>query len=209
MNRVSRILTLIVAIAGTLPSVTQAQVNGVWDTTALTRIDITAIKAPGLIPEHSIEIADGHYDFGDDGRFSAGDIDGFWRQKQRQYSVAIDRLALERLFREALEQTPGLIVNQVKLLKGKIAGTQLDNGIWGSESYEYRLDTAHEGHREIIRLIMTVNLAGHAQPPASTQSAARKTLAAPMLATEPQQKHVGMAVSSIVKHLHRLAASEQ
>ncbi len=209
MNKVSRALTLIFTFAGLSPSMVQAQVTGVWDTTGLTRIDIAAINAPDVRPEHTVEIADGSYTFGKRGGFRAGDISGMWQEQKTQYTVRVNRLALENQFREGLEQTPGLIVNQIKLLKSKLSGNELDNGIWGSESYEYSIDTSMEGRREVIRLVMTVNIAGHARSKTRPQATNQAAIAGPaaIAASPVRNSHIPTAVSAVVNHLHRLDPS--
>ncbi len=209
MNKVSRTLTLIFTLAGLfLPGMVQARVTGIWDTTGLTRIDIVAINGPGVRPEHTVEIADGSYTFGKRGNFRAGDISGLWQQQKTQYTVRVNRLALENKFRKGLEQTPGLIVNQVKLLKSRLSGNQLDNGIWGSERYEYSIDTSMEGRREVIRLVMTVNIAGHARPKTLPQATSQAAFDGPTIAASPvPNSHITTAVSALVNHLHRLDPS--
>lgn len=208
MNKLPRTLTLIFTLAGLSPGLVQARVTGVWDTTGLTRIDIAPINAPGLRPEHIVEIADGSYTFGKQGGFRAGDISGRWQQRKTQYTIRVNRLALENQFREGLEQTPGLIVNRVKLLKSNLSGNELDNGIWGSERYEYSIDTSMEGRREVIRLVMTVNIAGHARSKTLRQAANQAVFAGSAVAVSPvRNSHITTAVSAIVNHLHRLDPS--
>lgn len=208
MNKLPRTLTLIFTLAALSPGLVQARVTGVWDTTGLTRIDIAPINAPGLRPEHIVEIADGSYTFGKQGAFRAGDISGRWQQRKTQYTIRVNRLALENQFREGLEQTPGLIVNRVKLLKSNLSGNELDNGIWGSERYEYSIDTSMEGHREVIRLVMTVNIAGHARSKTLRQAANQAAFAGSAVAVSPvRNSHITTAVSAILNHLHRLDPS--
>lgn len=210
MNTVSKKLTLLCGILWLLPGISQARITGIWNTTALTRVDITAIRAPGLIPEHTVDIADGSYEFGNYGDFNAGDISGFWQQKRNQYSIAVNRYALEDQFRTSLEQTPGLIVNQVKLLKIKLTGNELDDGIWGSESYEYRIDTSQEGHREIIRLVMTVNVAGHRQPETPAATAVNKSpTQAAIAAAQVPHSQIHIAVSAVLNHINRTNSTGQ
>jgi|GEM_PF-2800031 len=159
-----------------LPCTGWADVTGGWDTTALTRIDVTPIKAPGLQPEHRVEIYDGSYTFDGDFGFSAGDIQGRWQQRKTKYTVNVNRANLESQFRESLEEnSPGIDV-KVKLLKITLTGNQLDDGIWGTEKYEYRVDSTLDGFRDVIRIVMTVQVAGHPQSQ-STNAISSKSLA--------------------------------
>ncbi|MCX7096789.1 MAG: hypothetical protein NTV43_02655 [Methylococcales bacterium] len=191
-------LALIFTLAWLLPSTVVAQVTGIWDTTALTRFDVTAIKAPGLVPEHSVSIADGAYEFGVNGHFTAGEISGVWRQKNSNYMVTADRFALENQYRLALESTPGMIVKQVKLLNSKLAGSQLDNGIWGSERYEYKIDISLNGRREVLRVVMASNVAGHQR--LSNQAKASGIQA---MAAMPQPDFMAAAVAVVVDYFNR------
>lgn len=158
------------------------QATGDWETTALTRIDIVAIQAPGLIPRHTVDITDGNYRFAVDGSFSAGDIQGVWTQKGAKYLVAPNRVALQNQFRLNIENTPPaegeepVTVNDVRLLDVKFTGVQLDNGIWGDELYTYKLDVNQGERRQILRLSMTVHVAGF--PAASAASARSGRVAA-------------------------------
>lgn len=170
-----RLLTLsvfICTLTGLCPAKANAQVTGIWNTTALSRFAVTAIKAPGLVPQHTVSIADGQYNFAVNGQFSAAEITGQWRQKHSHYLVSTDRLSLENRYRQALETTPGMTVYNVKLLNSTVHGDQLDNGIWGSEQYSYKIDVGFQGRRQILRIMMALNVAGHRPATSPVQVAA-------------------------------------
>ena len=151
-----------------LPCTGWADVTGGWDTTALTRIDVTPIKAPGLQPAHKVEIYDGSYNFDGDFGFSAGDIQGRWQQRKTKYSVNVNRANLESQFRASLEQSSsGIFINELKLVKSSLTGNELDDGIWGTEKYEYKVDSTLGSVRDVIRIVMTVQVAGHPQTQAT------------------------------------------
>lgn len=142
-----------------LPGLANAQVTGVWDTTTLSRLDITAIRAPGLVPSYSVEIADGNYQFNASGSFVAGDVTGTWKQTRKQYKVRVNRFGLENQFRQLLE-SKGMAVQQIKLVKAKFEGLQMDNGVWGIESYEYQTTISLNAQKLVLRVVLTVNVAG-------------------------------------------------
>ncbi len=191
-------LALVMAVTGVLPSTVYAQVTGVWNTTGLTRIDVYAIKAPGLRPEHTVDIADSTYNFNVDTGFVSGDIVGTWRQRGSQYTIRANRLALENLFRQSLE-SQGLFVKQVQLFKSKLLGNQLDNGIWGSESYEYWIDsTDSAGRRVVLRLVMTVKVAGLRPVKAN---AAKSASAKAALSSSPKHNVLDAAATAVLKYL--------
>ncbi len=138
-----------------------AQVSGDWDTTALTRIDVIPLDAPGLIPEHTVDTSKGIYQFAVNGEFNAGDIAGVWRQRTNQYTVKVDRSQLENQFRDSIQENDlDVIIHQLKLVKSSFSGMELDNGIWGNETYTYRIDSTLDGYRDVIRLVMTVRVVG-------------------------------------------------
>lgn len=212
---IRKLLLKAAVIAGLLSGAAQADVTGIWDTTALIRTDITAIKSPGLVPSRFVEIYDGPYEFNANGTFVAGDVNGLWKQKKNQYTVTVNRSALEDIYRQSLEQNPGMTVNQVKLVKTKFSGAQLektkapdaavdltDHGIWGVESYEYRLDINNNGRREILRVVTTVDIAGYPQQatPAAAPLAAQRSKA---LATAPRHSPMDAAASAVMTFLNQ------
>jgi hypothetical protein len=146
------------------PSLVQAQVKGLWDTTALTKIDVTAINAPKLVPEHNASITDGSYLFKANGGFVAGEIKGTWKAAKNQYNVNVDVPFLENSFRAKLEKTPGIVVNDVVLQKRIFKGIELDSGNWGDEYYDYKLDNTKNGRREVVKETITVRVAGFLRP---------------------------------------------
>ncbi len=197
MKKLSNPLLWLVVVICLLPGLVMAQVTGIWNTTGLTRVDVTAIKALNLVPEHTVEVADSSYEFKVNGDFVAGDIRGKWLQRKNQYNVAIDRLALENQYRLSLEQTPGLVVNQIKLVKTKLAGSQLDNGLWGGESYEYRVDTTLNGRREVLKVLMTLHVAS-----ASKQTLPVDVPAVKALQASPQHSSLDTAATAVVNYLN-------
>jgi hypothetical protein len=198
---ISRRTILSVALA-LLPAVAaDAQVTGDWETTALTRVDIAAIQAPGLTPQRTVDIADGEYRFEVDGGFAAGDIQGSWTQKNAKYSVAPNRTALENQFRLNIENAPPadgdppVVVNDLRLLSVKFAGAQLDNGIWGDESYVYRLDVNRGERRQIVRVSMTVRVAGNPASAALFRSAGEDA--------PPRKTVLEIAAAAVLRSLSR------
>lgn len=191
-------LVLVLAVAWLLPGAAHAQVTGAWNTTGLTRTDVTPIKAPGLQPEHTVDIADSSYNFKVDTRFVAGDITGTWKQRKNQYTIIPNRLGLENLFRQSLENQ-GLIVHQIKMVKSRLIGNQLDNGIWGSESYEYKLDTTNPatGFRDVIRLVQTVKVAGR-RPAENT---AKKATVTPDASDLPAHSPLDAAADAVIRYM--------
>ncbi|NOS89660.1 MAG: hypothetical protein HOP34_14165 [Methylococcaceae bacterium] len=181
------------AFIGLFAQSADAQVTGNWATTALSRFDVTAIKAPGLVPQHTVSIADGRYGFAVNGSFSAGEITGQWRQKNSTYVINPDRLTLENAYRLALENTPGLVVYKVQLLNSKLQGQQLDNGIWGSERYIYKIDISLQGRRQQLRIAMALNVAGHRPP----------TVPANAAAAAPQADLMATAAAVVVAYLNQ------
>ncbi len=192
-----------------LPCTGWADVTGGWDTTALTRIDVTPIKAPGLQPEHRVEIYDGSYTFDGDFGFSAGDIQGRWQQRKTKYTVNVNRANLESQFRESLEEnSPGIDV-KVKLLKITLTGNQLDDGIWGTEKYEYRVDSTLDGFRDVIRIVMTVQVAGHPQSQ-STNAISSKSLAIQAVdAKSERNPAIDAAVATVLRRLKQQNSMEK
>jgi hypothetical protein len=192
-----------------LPCTGWADVTGGWDTTALTRIDVTPIKAPGLQPEHRVEIYDGSYTFDADFGFSAGDIQGRWQQRKTKYTVNVNRANLESQFRESLEEnSPGIDV-KVKLLKITLTGNQLDDGIWGTEKYEYRVDSTLDGFRDVIRIVMTVQVAGHPQSQ-STNAISSKSLAIQAVdAKSERNPAIDAAVATVLRRLKQQNSMEK
>lgn len=185
------------AVVCLLPGLAMAQVTGLWNTTGLTRVDVTAIQAPGLVSEHTVEVADSTYQFNVNGDFVAGDISGKWFQRKNQYNVAVDHIALENQYRQSLEKTSGMVVNQVKLVKSKLAGSQLDNGLWGGESYEYRIDTSLNGRREVLKVLMTLNVAS-----ASKQTLPVDVPAVKALQALTQHSSLDTAATAVVNYLN-------
>jgi len=173
----------------------QARVTGNWNTTALTRIDVTAIDAPGLTPTHVVEIADGGYRFKTTGGFVAGEIKGSWQEIDNQYTVTVYRAYLEEQFRLKLEKIPGMIVNDIDLVKSSFQGSELDQGIWGNESYIYNIDTTKNGRRETVKVSMTVRVAGY---PQLTQQV--MALAKPMIAEREPQTSMDAAVTAVGRY---------
>ena len=202
MNKLSNRLILVCAFVWIFPGLAQAQaqaqVTGIWNTTGLTRVDVSAIKSPGLVPGHTVEIDDGTYDFNVNGSFTAGAIVGTWTQKKNQYAVTVSRVALENLYRQRLEETPGLIVNQIKLVKTKVSGSQFDNGLWGNESYEYRTDTTFNGRREVLKVVMTVHVAA-----ASKQVVSLETPDVNAFEALPKHSSIDAAAAAVVNYLSR------
>jgi hypothetical protein len=192
-----------------LPTLVCAQVTGVWNTTALTRLDVTAIKAPGLKAEHTVDIADSTYSYRIDGSFVAGDITGSWIQNKLQYTIKVNKLILENVYRQMLEapasngKPSDLFVNSVKLVNSKLLGTQLDNGILGTESYEYHLDltSKNTGRREVIKVKQTVQLAG--QPPKATANSASLMQLAD-ISVKPAYTPMAASVNAIRKYMSQL-----
>ena len=124
-GQAARYWALACAIVGMWPGMGLARVQGVWDTTALTRIDVTAIAAPGLKPEHIVDISDGTYTFANNGQFRAFTINGKWQQKKNQYTVAIDKAGLERQFKEALQANePAIVIHQLTLRSRNLTGCE-------------------------------------------------------------------------------------
>jgi hypothetical protein len=192
-----------------LPCTGWADVTGGWDTTALTRIDVTPIKAPGLQPEHRVEINDGSYTFDADFGFSAGDIQGRWQQRKSKYTVNVNRANLESQFRKSLEEnSPGIIVT-VKLLKSSLTGNQLDDGIWGTEKYEYKVDSTLDGVRDVIRLVMTVQVAGHPQTQATNMISSKSMAIQSVDAKSERNPAIDAAVATVLRRLKQQNAMEQ
>lgn len=152
-------LALLISVLASAPS--NADVSGTWSTTGLTRIVVSSISFPDSQPERTVDIADGSYNFSAERSFTAGDVDGSWRQRNGAYTIKPNRVALEEAYRQALltsDNPP--VVNQVRLIRTQFTGSELDNGIWGTETYTYRLDLGEGLQRQLLRVVMTVRVAG-------------------------------------------------
>ncbi len=196
------------AIAGFCADTALADLAGAWKTTALSRVDVTPINAPGLIPEHRVAVYDGQYTFYDDGSFNAEQIDSTWRQKKKQYTVKVNRFSLENQFRESLRaEAPGIEIRHLKLVKSSFTGYELDDGIWGSEQYEYKIDTVFEGYHDIYRLVMTLRVAG--KPDTGEAETAARTFAVQNADVQPvHNTAIDQAVAAVLTHIkqRKLAA---
>lgn len=186
-------------------------VSGNWNVTVLTRTDVVPIKAPGLIPEHTVAIADDTYTFYDDGAFSTYGVEGWWTQRKSQYSISVNAMDLENQFRQSLRDAePGIVIHQLKLLSRKLSGNELDNGIWGVEKFEYRIDSTFDGYRDVVKLVITSNVAGK---PRFASSAAKKLasgIAVQKVDTvEKRSPAVDAAVNALVAHMKRRGGPAQ
>lgn len=192
-------------------------VSGIWDVTVLTRTDVVPIKAPGLIPEHTVSIADDTYTFSRDGRFETYGIDGWWTQKRSQYNISVTPYELESQFRDSLQQAePGIVIYQLKLLSRKLSGSafenklddELDDGLWGVEKYEYKIDSAYDGFRDVIKLVITSNVAG--KPKASAAKKLPSGVAAATVGSDAKRSPVvDAAVKAVVQHMRQRSAQTQ
>ncbi|MEQ1529501.1 MAG: hypothetical protein ABL925_09305 [Methylococcales bacterium] len=195
-------LSRAVALICLLPGIASAQVTGVWETTGLTRVDITPIKAPLLRPEHTVDIADSTYNFNADSSFLSYQISGSWKQKpnKNQYIITANKSALENLFRKSLEDSQTVFVNQLKLVKSTLTGLELDNGIWGNERYEYKLDVTNKAtsRREVIRFVMTVQVAGMRPTAGAAKTPLKAVKSAPS-----SHSPMDAAVAAVLNHLNR------
>lgn len=185
-----------------------ATVTGSWDTTALTRI---AIKQLGYStpPQNSADIADGTYVFEAGGNFTAGDIQGTWGQNKAKYTVRPYSDVLSSTYRSLLVSN-GVQVNDVRVLSSKVSGLQLekpvdqtvDYSLWGDESYVYRLDIGSGNTRQILKVTMTVRVAGYptpATPPAglsAAQPAPKRPSPLELAAAAVRQFHENAGVAS-------------
>jgi hypothetical protein len=193
-----------------LPCTGWTDVTGRWDTTALTRIDVTPIKAPGLRPEHRVEIYDGSYTFDGDFGFSAGDIQGRWQQRKSKYTVDVNRANLESQFRKSLEEnSPGIYIKELKLVKRSLTGNQLDDGIWGTEKFEYKIDSTLDGFRDVIRLVMTVQVAGHPQTQATNMISSKSMAIQSVDAKSERNPAIDAAVATVLRRLKQQNSMEQ
>jgi len=218
------------ALSGLLPGVGQADVYDTsWDVTGVSRIDVTAIRAPGMIPKHNVNIFDDTYTFAPSGFTSYGVDDGnngtktiindaYWSQKitkkQKQYTVklnAVDALALENQFKENLQaDEPGIVIYQIKLISGKLTGVELDNGIWGSERFEYKVDSELDGFHDVVRVVRTTQLAGypHATLTAAGLTAGVSAAQAPA-GNHPRSSAVAAEVNAVLQHMRKRGTSAQ
>lgn len=161
-------IALIALLSEPLP----ADVSGTWNTTGLTRIVISSLTYPETQPERTVEIGDGTYIFGPINEFSAADIFGKWKQRRGDYTVRPNRAVLEATYIQALQNSPDPpVINDVTLVRSSIIGSQLDDGIWGTENYVYRLDLGEGLERQVLRVGMTVRVAGHPSTTALTATA--------------------------------------
>lgn len=224
------------AMAGLLPGVGRADVyDTAWDVTGVSRIDVTAIKAPGLIPEHTVNIFDDSYTFAPSGFQTFGVKDGhgvttfiindaYWSEKitrkQTQYTVKLDQvdaLALENQFKKTLkEQEPTIDIYQLKLLSSKLTGYELDNGIWGSERYEYKIDSELDGFHDVVRLVRSTQLAGYPQAtPTPTPTPAPGGMKANISAVQAadqkpaRSSSFDAAAAAVLKHMRQRGMSAQ
>jgi hypothetical protein len=180
-----------------------AAVNGTWPTTALTRIVVTQPLFPRASPDSTVEIADGSYQFGDDGTFSAGSVLGTWTQNRAgAYSIrvnAANRASLVDEFRQSMIDQ-GLDVTSVGLLKISLTGRELvqridettdHNTLWGDEAYIYRVVLNNNGVRQILRVAMTLRVASDPPPPqaASAQAA--------IAAVQPEPKPTALELAAV------------
>lgn len=188
-------------------------VSGVWNVTVQTRTDVVPIRAPGLIPDHTVSIADDTYSFYDDGSFSTYGIDGGWTQNKSQYTVVTNAMDLENQFRDSLKQSePGIVINQLKLLSRKISGNELDNGIWGIEKYEYKIDSEFDGYRDVIRLVITSNVAGYPQVEEAAAAGMKQLAKSSAQRSDVASKRspaIDAAVNAVVEHMKRRGAQAQ
>jgi hypothetical protein len=169
----------------------RADVSGTWNTTGLTRIVVSSISFPETAPERTVEIGDGRYVFGAEREFTAGDIAGSWKQRSGRFTVRPNRAVLEAAYIQALldsENPP--FINSVRLVRGEIAGSELDNGIWGTETYVYRLDLGEDQERQVLRVAMTVRVAGQPPNPAATAQAA----------IEPSRSLAELAAAAVLRY---------
>lgn len=179
-------------------------VSGVWDVTVITRTDVVPIKAPGLIPEHTVSITDDTYTFSGDGSFTSFGVDGWWTQRKSQYTVSLNAMDLESQFRDSLQQAePGIVIYQLKLLSRKLSGNQLDNGIWGVEKYEYKIDSFYNGYRDVIKLAITSNIAGQAQVAAVAIKPSAGLALQMAEVADKRSPAIDGAVKALVAHLKR------
>lgn len=215
ITSIARRWALACAVIGLIPGIGQADVwDTIWDITGVSRSDVTAIKAPGMIPEHTVDIFDDSYNFNADGTFPILGVNAGWTQKtskgQTQYSVSFDQydvVDLENIYRDKLEKSdPNITVHQVKLLSRKVAGSELDNGIWGTERYEYKVDSSLNGFRDVVRVVQFVQVAGykHVAAPAGILKAAKAA------GVEPKRSDaMDAAVSAVVQHMRKRSAAAQ
>lgn len=198
------------AAVAALPCTGFADVTGVWDTTALIRTDVTPIKAPGLQPEHRVEIYDGNYTFDADTGFNADDIHGSWKQVKKKYTVKVNRANLESQFRSSLEESsPDIFIKELRLVKSSLSGYQLDDGIWGTEKFEYKIDSTLDGYRDVIRLVMTVQVAGHPQVQETAESIG-KSYAVQSIGAKPERNPgIDAAVTTVLRRLKQHHTMDQ
>jgi hypothetical protein len=223
-------------VAALLPGVGRSDVSDtVWDVTGVSRIDVTAIKAPGLIPGHTVDIFDDSYTFAPSGFKTIGVDDGnggttfiindaYWTQKitkkQTQYTVKLDQvdaLALENQFKETLKKNdPTIVIYQLKLLSGKLTGYELDNGIWGSERYEYKIDSELDGYHDVVRLVRSTQLAGYPQAtptptPTPTPGGMKASASAVPVTDQKPARSAGFdaAAAAVLKHMRQRGTSAQ
>jgi len=188
-----------------LPVQANAQIAGVWNTTGLTKTDVTAIKAPGLVPEHYVDIADDTYNFNSDTSFVGGQIAGFWKQRKAVYTVTVNKQGLESQYRQAL-LAQNISVNSVKLTKNSFTGTEVDNGLWGTENYEYTVSYQNTKNKtEVVKVVQTVLVAG-TPVPKTANSLPIGNFSAPITEQTPVEPEahgrINAAVNAVLNHLN-------
>jgi hypothetical protein len=189
-------LALLISALASMP--THADVSGVWNTTGLTRVVVSSIFFPAGKPERTVDIADGSYTFGAERSFAAGDITGSWKQRNGVYTVKPDRSVLEEAYKQALlnSNTPP-VINGIRLIRTQFSGSELDNGIWGTETYTYRLDLGEGSERQLLKVVMSVKVAGLRPAPG---------LAADAIDAQPKRS-VEIAAEAVLKyrqnHIHQ------
>lgn len=203
----SRLCLKATVLTALLPTAALAQtydVTGIWDVTVLTRTDLVPLRQTGVIPEHTVKVADDTYQFNNDGSFTTTDIDGRWSMYKSQYGIATSAYDLENQFRDNLVQNePGIIINSLKLLSRKMLGNQLDNGIWGTEKFEYKIDSSLNGYRDVVKLSYTTNVAGKLQvASAAAMKPSSVAGAVPQATSQPKRGGaMDAAVDTLLQHL--------
>lgn len=212
---VARRWALACALLGFLPGMGRADLwNTQWDITGVSRIDVTPIRAPGMIAEHTVDVFDDLYSFKANGDFPLPSlaVTPVWKQTtsrgKSQYAITFDiydAMDLEANYRAKLEDNdPNIFVNQVKLVSRKLVGSELDNGIWGTEKYEYKVDTTLNGVRDVVRVVQFVQVAGveHVVTPAGAFIA--KTLSTQAAGSEPRRRDaMDAAASAVVQYMRK------
>ena len=195
-----------------MPLVASATVVGDWDVTVLIRTDVTPIRvAPGFIPEHSVDSFNDTYSFTNSGFRTSGINNAPWVQSKGKYTVSLDFYNvqdLEQQFRDSIhELNSNIEIRQLKLVSRKLTGYELDNGLWGSERYEYRIDSCLD-YCEVVKVVQTLQIVG-LEPKANAAAKVAGFSAQNAETKSTRSGAVDAAVDAVLKHMRRQGAAAQ